>query len=87
MILVSLEGQQPQLLEAALRSVQEPRVVHDLLQEQRIGVVQNGQIHWAPGRQPLEIRGDVGEGPHRFGGPLEQDTDVAVALIVGSPRH
>src|SRR3990172_2853766 len=80
-----LEGVDPQLLDLSTGAIKKARGLHDLLQEERIGVVDQHQIHLAVRVQRLEIVKESGVFAERKRGSIQQHRKVHVAPRMGAP--
>ena len=83
-ILVALEGVDLQLREPPRRAGQEPAAAHDLVEEERVGPVQDREIDLLPGKESLKIRMDLRQllQPRPFA--IEEHAHVDVAPVVDS---
>ena len=82
MVLVALEGVELQAAKLGLGAVEHPTVLRDLLQEQRVGVVENRQIELPAREQRVEIVFQVPVLPQRERRLVQDKAEIHVAPFV-----
>ena len=84
-VLISLEAIDLQLGEPPRRPGQETAVLQDLLQEERIGVIEHGQVDFTPREDLLQLLDDRAALVERGGTAAEEHRDVEIAGVMDSP--
>ena len=79
MVLVALERVELEALEIRLRAMEKAAILGHLLEEERVGVVDDGQVHLSIGEQTLELVKETGVLPEGKPGAFEEDAQVDVA--------
>ena len=87
MILVTLEHIDLELRQAPRGTVEKPASLRNLLEKERIGVIDDGHIHFVIGVQYLQFVPEVGQVTEGQRGPAEQDREVEIAPRMHLARH
>lgn len=87
MILVAFERIQTQLRHRPRRAVEQPGAGDDLLEQQRIRVIQHHQIHLALREEGLKIRRDFALFEQRRRRTIEEDREIEIAPGMRTARH
>ena len=85
MILGALERVELQPAQVGLGAVEEAAAVRHLLEEERVGAVQDRHVDLPPGEQRLEIVQQVRVAAEREGWIVQQQPEVDVASLVDHP--
>ena len=82
MVLVALEGVELQAAKLGFGAVEPPAVLRDLLQEERIGTVENREIEFPAGEQRVKIVFQVSVLPQRERRGVQENAEIHVAPLV-----
>lgn len=87
MVLVAFERVELQPLQRTRRTVEQAAAFGDLLQKQRVGAIEQGEIHLALGKERLQVLQQLRVRRQRPGWAFEQDGQVDVAARVHPPGY
>lgn len=87
MILIPLKRVHLQLVQRGRRSIEQPAVLDDLLEKQRVGAVDHRHVDIAVRYEGLKVGRELGMRIQRVRAPLQQHREVDVAGRVRAPRH
>ena len=87
MVLIALERVKLEALKVRQVPMENPAAVGNLLEKERVGVVENGQVEFAVGEEGLKLVEQRSMLPESELGAFEEDRDIDVTARMDVPGH